>query len=161
MVEYQLEEIKLPPPVDIHDGFALLCLTQPPPRDIYHLVDQASSSLGPLFWPLHPTIERMWQFSVLTDTVTDFTWPDSDVNITTSDGSNVTEILSTSSRDDLCSGHAGSDVFPYGLLDNDTDANFQVNLLKQTRARYGSGGAGAGAGGGGQAAGDHVACRKR
>lgn len=89
-------------------------------------MDQASSSLGPLFWPLHPTIERMWQFSVLTDTVTDFTWPDSDVNITNSDGSIVKEILSASSQDDVCSGHAGSDVFPYGLLDNGIDDCFQV-----------------------------------
>lgn len=72
----------------------------------------------------------MWQFSLLTDTVTDLTWPDSDVTITYSDGTSSTEMLSISSQDDVCTGHAGSDVFPYGLLDNDHD-NFQVKRVNE------------------------------
>ncbi len=57
-------------------------------------------------------------FSMLTGQTHDLTWPDSD------DSSTNTMI----SRYGLeCNGHGGSDVFPYGLLDTDTDG-FEVRI---------------------------------
>ncbi|CAN0275670.1 unnamed protein product, partial [Hapterophycus canaliculatus] len=80
---------------------------------------QASSSLDPSFWSTHPTMERLWMYGVLTGHITDFTWPDTDVTYTDKDGSTVSETLSLYGED--CTGHAGSDVFPFGLLDTDID----------------------------------------
>lgn len=84
---------------------------------------QASSPLDPTFWLMHPTMERLWQFSVLTGSVKDMNWPDDDVEITLPDGSQTTYYLSTTYAG--CFGHHGSDVFPFGLLDSDVDG-FQV-----------------------------------
>lgn len=58
-------------------------------------------------------------YGALTGQVTDFTWPDSDVTYTDDDGATVVE--SVSLYGETCSGHRGSDVFPFGLLDSDTD----------------------------------------
>ncbi|CAM9856817.1 unnamed protein product [Pylaiella littoralis] len=80
---------------------------------------QASSSLDPTFWPMHPTMERLWMYSVLTGHITDFTWPDEDISYTNTDGTTVSESISF--YGDTCSGHRGSDVFPFGLLDTDID----------------------------------------
>ncbi|CAM9627145.1 unnamed protein product, partial [Pylaiella littoralis] len=80
---------------------------------------QASSSLDPSFWPMHPTIERLWMYSILTGHVTDFTWPDEDTTYTNTDDTTVSEFISF--YGDTCSGHRGSDVFPFGLLDTDID----------------------------------------
>lgn len=55
-------------------------------------------------------------FSVLTGQTTDLTWPDSDA-------SSISEMVSR--YGDTCHGHGGSDVFPFGLLDTDTDG-FEV-----------------------------------
>lgn len=84
---------------------------------------QASSSLDPSFWPTHPTMERLWMYTMLTGKVEDMTWNDSDVTITASDGTTYTE--SVSAYSDSCVGHRGSDVFPFGLLKNDV-AEFKV-----------------------------------
>lgn len=46
------------------------------------------------------------------------------VTYTDSDGTIVSE--SISKYGDTCTGHAGSDVFPFGLLDTDTDG-FEVS----------------------------------
>lgn len=54
-------------------------------------------------------------FSVLTGQITDWIWPDNDsssLNISNYDSS-------------TCVGHGGSDVFPFGMLDTDSDG-FQV-----------------------------------
>ncbi|CBN79225.1 TYRosinase family member (tyr-4) [Ectocarpus siliculosus] len=80
---------------------------------------QASSSLDPSFWSTHPTMERLWMYVVLTGQITDWSWPDADVTYTTPDGTVVTESLSE--YEESCFGHHGSDVFPFGLLDTDTD----------------------------------------
>ncbi|CAN0363328.1 unnamed protein product [Pylaiella littoralis] len=72
----------------------------------------AGSSFDPTFWPIHPAMERLFMFSVLTGQITDMTWPDNDA---------------TSTSEELgfyggaCLGHGGGDVFPFGLLDNDPD----------------------------------------
>lgn len=58
-------------------------------------------------------------YAVLTGQVTDFTWPDDNISYTDGDGSTVTETLSLYGED--CTGHRGSDVFPFGLLDSDED----------------------------------------
>lgn len=58
-------------------------------------------------------------YAVLTGHVTDFTWPDENISYTDDDGSTVTETLSL--YGESCTGHAGSDVFPFGLLDSDDD----------------------------------------
>ncbi|CAN0387437.1 unnamed protein product [Pylaiella littoralis] len=80
---------------------------------------QASSSLDPSFWSTHPTMERLWMFSILTGHITDFTWPDDNLSYTDKDGSTVSETLSLYGED--CTGHRGSDIFPFGLLDTDID----------------------------------------
>ena len=79
--------------------------------------DQSSSSLDPMFWPVHPTMERLWQFAVVTGQVTKFNWPDNDIEVPLSDGTTSTEYVS--SYYESCYGHHGSDIFPYGLLDSD------------------------------------------
>lgn len=56
-------------------------------------------------------------YSVLTGQIADYTWPDSDVTYTASDGASYTESISKYS--DECLGHHGSDVFPFDLLAND------------------------------------------
>ena len=58
-------------------------------------------------------------FSILTGRVTDFSWPDSDIEYTGSDGITYSEKISLYS--DSCEGHRGSDVFPYELLSSDAD----------------------------------------
>lgn len=58
-------------------------------------------------------------YSMLTDTVTDLSWPDSDITYTESDGTVVSESLSL--FHESCEGHHGSDVFPFGLMDADND----------------------------------------
>ncbi|CAN0234756.1 unnamed protein product [Pylaiella littoralis] len=72
----------------------------------------AGSAMDPTFWPLYPTLERLFMFSVLTGRTTDMSWPDrgafspkGELNI----------------YGEACDGHGGSDVFPFGLLDTDTD----------------------------------------
>ena len=77
---------------------------------------QAGSSPDPSFWPMHPTMERLWMYSVMTGQITDFTWPDS------TEESDYGDI---SSFDDSCVGHGGSDIFPFGILDSDIDG-FEV-----------------------------------
>ncbi|CAM9493178.1 unnamed protein product [Ectocarpus sp. 6 AP-2014] len=84
---------------------------------------QSSSTFDPLFWPIHPTMERLYQFPVLTGSIDDFFWTDADTNVTFADGTTVSEITSVYS--DHCIGHHGSDVFPYYLLDTDT-TGFEV-----------------------------------
>ncbi|CAM9627360.1 unnamed protein product [Pylaiella littoralis] len=79
---------------------------------------QSSSSLDPSFWSTHPTMERLWMYTVLTGQITDYTWPDSDVTLTASDGTAYTESISKYSED--CLGHRGSDVFPFDLLAGDS-----------------------------------------
>lgn len=65
---------------------------------------------------MHPTMERLWMYSVMTGQITDFTWPDS------TEESDYGDI---SSFDDSCVGHGGSDIFPFGILDSDIDG-FEV-----------------------------------
>ncbi|CAM9642571.1 unnamed protein product [Ascophyllum nodosum] len=84
---------------------------------------QSSSTLDPSFWPTHPTMDRLWQFSVLTESVTDFNWPDKNLTFILDNGESYTQV--TSSYYEECFGHRGMDVFPYGLLDDDGD-DFEV-----------------------------------
>lgn len=69
-------------------------------------------------------MERLWMFSVLSGQVTDFSWPDNDLDYVDLDGSEVHKVLNIYSE--TCSGHKGGDVFPYDLLDSDVDG-FQVS----------------------------------
>ena len=61
---------------------------------------------------MHPTMERLFMFSVLTGNTNDMTWPDMDDSSTN---------VMVSRYGTTCNGHGGSDVFPFGLLDTDTD----------------------------------------
>ena len=61
----------------------------------------------------------MYQFSVMTGTLTDFRWWDEDVTITRPDGTTFTDYLSSYYEE--CDGHHGSHIFPYGLLGSDID----------------------------------------
>ncbi|CAN0340212.1 unnamed protein product, partial [Hapterophycus canaliculatus] len=93
----------------------ILCATTTNDGD--HL--QSSSSLDPSFWSTHPTMERLWMYSVLTGQVKNFEWPDADVTYTASDGTVYSEPISKYAED--CMGHRGSDVFPFDLLANDVN----------------------------------------
>ncbi|CAN0329747.1 unnamed protein product, partial [Hapterophycus canaliculatus] len=84
---------------------------------------QAGASIDPSFYSTHPTVERLWMYTVLTGQMKDYSWPDSDVTITKRDGTTVSEAISLFG--DTCLGHRGSDVFPFGLLDNDSNG-FEV-----------------------------------
>ncbi|CAM9789553.1 unnamed protein product, partial [Scytosiphon promiscuus] len=77
---------------------------------------QAGSSLDPTFWPMHPTMERMFMFSTLTGKTSDMSWPDD---------SEDPSIKWLSKYGDECTGHRGFDVFPFGFLDTDIDG-FEV-----------------------------------
>ena len=68
-------------------------------------------------------MERLWQFAVATGQVTEFRWPDNDRQTTLPDGSTYTEYVSKYYEN--CDGHRGSDIFPYGLLDQDVNG-FEV-----------------------------------
>ncbi|CAM9655020.1 unnamed protein product [Pylaiella littoralis] len=76
----------------------------------------AGSSPDPSFWPMHPTMERLFMFSVLTGQITDMSWPDNDSSSSSAPLNNY---------GDDCVGHGGSDVFPFGLLETDIDG-FEV-----------------------------------
>lgn len=73
-------------------------------------------------------------FSVLTESVKDFSWPDEEITTTLSDGTSYTKKLSVFPND--CVGHAGQDVFPFGLVDNDVD-DFRVQTGIKGNARRG------------------------
>ena len=60
-------------------------------------------------------------FSVLTDQITDWTWPNNDATSTSERISNY---------GDTCVGHGGSDVFPFGILDTDIDG-FDVSVCEE------------------------------
>ncbi|CAM9241469.1 unnamed protein product [Ectocarpus sp. 12 AP-2014] len=99
---------------------AALCVSTMFDGDHLH----GGSSLDPTFWPMHPTMERLFMFSSLTGQVTDFHWPDSEFSHTDSNGNTVVERISD--YDDTCKGHGGGDVFPFGLLDND-ESTLKIN----------------------------------
>ncbi|CAM9834525.1 unnamed protein product [Ascophyllum nodosum] len=85
---------------------------------------QASSSLDPSFWPTHPTMERLYMFKRLTGTMTDLTWPDSDITVVDPEtGETTSEILSLSGE---CKGHGGSDIFPFGFAMDAGDPGFKT-----------------------------------
>eukprot|EP00904_Undaria_pinnatifida_P007024 jgi/Undpi1/3451/HiC_scaffold_16.g06823.m1 len=94
---------------------------------------QSSSSLDPMFWPMHPTIERLWQFAVLTEQVTEFSWPDNDRDVTLADGTSYTQYVSSYYEE--CSGHQGSHVFPYKVLDADIDGFEIKTAIKSNRLK--------------------------
>lgn len=62
-------------------------------------------------------------FSLLTGQITDFTWPDSNISYTDSDGKTVSEIVSLYSE--TCAGHHGSDIFPFDLIESGVD-DFEI-----------------------------------
>ncbi|CAM9190527.1 unnamed protein product, partial [Discosporangium mesarthrocarpum] len=77
---------------------------------------QSTSSLDPSFWPIHPTMERLFLYKFLTGTMTDLTWPDHDTTYTDEDGENfIISISLGSTGEEPCKGHAGSDIFPFEL----------------------------------------------
>lgn len=72
---------------------------------------------------MHPTMERLFMFTVLTGQITDMTWPNNDATSTSEKLSNY---------GDTCVGHGGSDVFPFGILDTDVDG-FEVRQHRERR----------------------------
>ena len=64
---------------------------------------------------MHPTMERLFMFAVLTEQITDWTWPDNDY-VSSTFGEPISKYDTS-----ICVGHGGSDVFPFGMLDTDTD----------------------------------------
>ena len=86
---------------------------------------EAGSPMDPSFWPLHPTMERLWLFKKLAGGFTDEAWPS--VDYATVDG---------------CHGHKAGDVIPFrfslktqsSLSDGSSDPNSAVpnNQTKYT-----------------------------
>ena len=75
-------------------------------------------------------MERLWQFSVLTGRITDFTWPDHDVTYHPDNIPSVEKELSI--YGDSCVGHRGSDVFPFGILSDDGPGfDVQTGIISQ------------------------------
>ncbi|CAM9814374.1 unnamed protein product [Ectocarpus fasciculatus] len=72
----------------------------------------AGSSIDPTFWPMHPTMERLFMFARLTGNTYDMDWPDYD-------SASPDETISRYGDD--CIGHGGSDEFPFDLLAADHD----------------------------------------
>ncbi|CAM9954015.1 unnamed protein product, partial [Sphacelaria rigidula] len=85
---------------------------------------QASSSLDPSFWSTHPTMERLFMYSLLTGNVQDMHWADANMVMATQDNEVYEELISA--YGETCMGHRGFDVFPFGLLENDTN-DFKLN----------------------------------
>lgn len=66
---------------------------------------EAASPYDPSFWPIHPTIERLWQYKKLKGLFTDETWPTSGL----------------STYQDTCTGHASDSTIPLeGLFEPET-----------------------------------------
>lgn len=63
-------------------------------------------------------------FKRLTGTLTDLTWPDTDIKFHTSNG--TTESWRLSLWEEDCNGHRGSDVFPFDLTD--AGSSFKVDI---------------------------------
>ena len=86
---------------------------------------EAGSPMDPSFWPIHPTMERLWLFKKLAGGFTDEAWPS--VDYATVDG---------------CHGHKAGDVIPFrfslktqsSLSDGSSDPNSAVpnNQTKYT-----------------------------
>lgn len=66
-------------------------------------------------------------FKRLSGTLTNLTWPDNDVDFMTKKGEEVSWILSQWNED--CSGHRGSDVYPFGLMADEIDKDFKVSCF--------------------------------
>lgn len=104
----------------------MTCVLHVQPNSSYITYNiQAASSLDPTFWPVHPTIERLWMFKRLTGTMTDLTWGDRDITVSTDDeggsGNSSTYVEALSLFDESCNGHRGSDIYPFDLVTNETD----------------------------------------
>lgn len=64
-------------------------------------------------------------FKRLTGTLTDLSWPDSDVTVVDPEtGESTNEILNL--FDESCNGHRGSDIFPFGLAMDAGDPGFKA-----------------------------------
>ena len=74
--------------------------------DVHVLGDQleASSPNDISFWPIHPTVDRLFQWKVIAGTLSDMDWPETDYYWGTY-GSNV----------DNVTGHAADDVLEFDL----------------------------------------------
>ena len=68
---------------------------------------------------MHGTMERLYQFAVVTGQVSEFSWPDKDMPVSLPDGTSYTQYVSSYYEE--CNGHHGSHIFPFGLLGSDTD----------------------------------------
>lgn len=74
-------------------------------------------------------------FTVLTGQITDYTWVDASFTYEDSNGIRMTEDISL--YGDTCTGHGGSDVFPYGMLDTDADG-FTIKTGIRGNAKHGN-----------------------
>lgn len=65
---------------------------------------ESASPMDPSFWPIHPTIERLYSLKKLRGYFTDESWPS----------------IGTSSYGEDCTGHNADDVIPLlGIFTND------------------------------------------
>jgi len=72
--------------------------------------EESASPADPIFWTLHPTVERLWQLKKLSGSFTDETWP--------SHG--------TSQYGDSCSGHRAFDEVSFVDLVPGNDTPFTL-----------------------------------
>lgn len=69
---------------------------------------ESASPLDPSFWPIHPTMERLYMYKKLTNTFINDTWPEHDTSIASS-----------------CYGHSKHDVIPFQFsIKTSDDTNY-------------------------------------
>ncbi|CAM9318402.1 unnamed protein product, partial [Choristocarpus tenellus] len=68
---------------------------------------QSSATLDPIFWPMHPTMERLFMYKRLTGTMEDMTWPNKSGWYFDLEGDKT--YYTTSVDSDSCFGHGGND----------------------------------------------------
>ncbi|CAM9288362.1 unnamed protein product [Choristocarpus tenellus] len=74
----------------------------------------SSSPIDPTFWPIHPSMERLLMYKLLTGTMTDMTWPEQ--GSTYLDENGVEQEISIQLQKNECLGHGPLNKFPYGLI---------------------------------------------
>ena len=79
---------------------------------------EAGSPMDPSFWPIHPTMERLWQYKKITGTLETETWP------------------STGFANSNCYGHNGTDIVPFQFALKTTSSGDSSSLGGSTTPEF-------------------------
>jgi len=79
--------------------------------------EESASPADPIFWPIHPTVERLYQWKLLSGGFEDSSWPDEEGNY------NSPIYFGSSQR---CAGHNPMDRLPWSIIldGKDTPTNY-------------------------------------